>query len=82
MIQIAVSDVEAQAICESATPVVVVDPQGKPLGQITPVDPQIAAQPGIPAERLAEIKRRMANDDGSRYTLSEIMERVRALAPE
>ena len=82
MIQIAVSDVEARAISESSSPVVVVDSHGKPLGQITPVDPKTAAQPGISAENWAEIKHRMANDDGTRYTLAEIMERVRALAPE
>ena len=82
MIQITVSDVQARVITESSPPFVVVDPQGKPLGQITPVDPQTAAGPGISAEEWAEIKRRMANDDGTRYTLAEIMERVRALAPE
>jgi len=82
MIQITVSDVQARVIAESSPPFVVVDPQGKPLGQITPVDPETATQPGISAEDWAEIKRRMANDDGTRYTLAEIMERVRALAPE
>jgi hypothetical protein len=82
MIQIAVSDIEALAISESPTPVVVVNSQGRPLGQIAPVDPETVAQPGIPAERWVEIKRRMANDDGTRYTLAEIMERVRARVPE
>jgi len=82
MIQIAVNDVEAFAITESSTPVVIVDSSGNALGQIGPVDAEVAGQPGIPAERWAEIKRRMANDDGTRYTLAEIMERVRALAPE
>jgi hypothetical protein len=82
VIQITVSDVQARVIAESSPPFVVVDPQGKALGQITPVDPEIAAGAGISAEEWAEIQRRMANDDGTRYTLAEVMERVRALAPE
>lgn len=82
MIQIAVNDEEALAISESSTPVVIVDSRGRALGQIGPVDAETATQPGIPVERWAEIRRRMANDDGTRYTLAEIMDCVRALAPE
>jgi hypothetical protein len=33
-------------------------------------------------EHIAELKRRMAEDDGTRYTLSEVLERLRTLAPE
>jgi hypothetical protein len=82
MIQITVSDVEARAIAEGAPPFVIVDPQGKPLGQITPVDPKIATYAAMSPEEWDEIKRRMAEDDGTRYTLAEIMQRLRALAPE
>ncbi|MEX2168609.1 MAG: hypothetical protein WD851_04830 [Pirellulales bacterium] len=73
MIQIAVNDVEAFAITESSTPVVIVDSHGKALGQIAPVDPEIAAQPGISAERWGEIKRRM-QEPGEYVTYQEIRE--------
>jgi hypothetical protein len=82
MIQITVSDVEARAISEASPPFVIVDPQGKPLGQITPVDPDIAARAAMSAEEWDEIKRRMAEDDGTRYTWAEVKEYLRTLAPE
>lgn len=75
MIQIAVSDVDALAISESSTPVVIVDSRGKALGQIAPVDPEIAVQPGISAEHWAEIKLRM-QEPGEYLTLQQIKERL------
>jgi hypothetical protein len=75
MIQITVSDVQARVIAESSPPFVVVDPQGKPLGQITPVDAETAAQPGISAEEWAEIKRRM-QEPGEYVTYQQIKERL------
>jgi hypothetical protein len=75
MIQITVSDVQARVIAESSPPFVVVDSRGKPLGQITPVDPEIAASPGISAEEWAEIKRRM-QEAGEYLTFQQIKERL------
>lgn len=78
MIQITVSDVEAFAITESTSPVVIVDSRGRPLGQITPLDPEVAAQVGISAEDWAEIKRRM-REPGEYVTYEQIKERLRQL---
>ena len=44
--------------------------------------PAPAAQAKISDKEWAEIQRRMANDDGTRYTHAEMMDRLRALAPE
>jgi hypothetical protein len=82
MIQITLTDVEARALAEAAPPFVVVDPQGKPLGQITPVDPKIETYAAMSPEEWEEIKRRMAEDDGTRYTWAEVKEYLRSLAPE
>ena len=75
MIQITVSEVQARVIAESSPPILVVDPQGKALGQITPVDPATAAQPSISAEEWAEIKRRM-QEPGEYLTFQQIKERL------
>ena len=82
MIRITVSDLEARAIAEAAPPFVIVDPNGKPLGQITPIDPKIATCAAMSPEEWDEIKRRMAEDDGTRYTWAEVKEYLRSLAPE
>ena len=75
MIQITVSDLQARAISESSPPFLVVDPQGKPLGQITPVDAETAAKPAISAEEWAEIQRRM-REPGEYVTFQQIKERL------
>jgi len=82
MTQITVSAELARAIAESPLPIVLVDPQGRRLGQMTSVDAVAAAEATITDAEWAEVKRRMANDDGTRYTLAEVMEHLRMLAPE
>lgn len=84
MVQITVTDELAQAIAEAGPLVTLVDSRGHNIGQIIPVEFQSAGPGpiGMTAEHLAEIKRRMAEDDGTRYTFAEVIERVRALAPE
>lgn len=86
MTQITVTAEIASAIAASSPPIVLVDPQGKKLGQMTQTDLSSASESigpiGMTDEHLAEIKRRMAEDDGTRFTLAEIMERVQTLATE
>jgi hypothetical protein len=78
MIEITVSDVQARVIAESSPPFVVVDSTGKRLGQITPIDAEAAAEPGISAEEWAEIKRRMATP-GPGYTTKQVLDHLRTL---
>jgi hypothetical protein len=80
MVQITVSDDVARAIAEAGSLAMLVDAQGRALAHVTPVEQKQAI--GMTKEHLAELERRMANDDGTRYTLAEVVERVRALAPE
>ena len=80
MTQITVSAELARAIAESPPPIVLVDPQGRKLGQMTQIE--AAAEAKISDEEWAEIKRRMANDDGTRYTWAEVKDYLRTLAPE
>jgi len=61
-------------------PVVVIDSQGRTIGKIAPVP--LGPPAGSSEEELAEIKRRMANDDGTRYTTAEVLAYLRSLAPE
>lgn len=75
MIQITVSDLQARVISESSPPFLVVDPHGKPLGQITPVDAETAGKPAISAEEWAEIQRRM-REPGEYVTFQQIKERL------
>jgi hypothetical protein len=103
MVQITVSDELARQIAGASLPLVLVDSQGRELGQVAPLDSQITEGRWVPAERLkglfdapppsggqarisdeewTEIQRRMANDDGTRYTWAEVREHLRSLAPE
>ena len=82
MVQITVTDELAKAIAEAGPLVTLVDSRGQTVGQITPVQTETAVPLGMTAEHREEIQRRMAADDGTRSPLTDVMERVRALAPE
>jgi hypothetical protein len=75
MIQITVSDEQARVISEASPPCLVVDRQGKTLGQITPIDPTALAKPQIPADVWAEIQRRM-REPGEYVTFEQLKERL------
>ena len=75
MIQITVSDEQARVIAEASPPIIIVDSHGRALGQLAPVDPETAAQPGISADDWAEIKRRKQNP-GEYFTLQQIKEHL------
>jgi hypothetical protein len=82
MVQITVSDDLARQIASGPLPIVLVDSQGNALGQIRPVVATGSDDASISEEELAEIKRRMADDDGTRYTTAQLLDHLRALAPE
>lgn len=85
MTQITVSDDLARAIIEAGPLVTIVDSKGRTIGQIRPIRSEDATPIGpigMTEEHLKELQRRMDEDDGTRYTFAEVIERVRALAPE
>ena len=82
MVQITVTDELARAIAEAGPLVTLVDSHGRTVGQITPIQAETAVPLGMTAEHWEELQRRMAEDDGTRFPLAEVMVRVRALAPE
>jgi hypothetical protein len=82
MTQITVTAEIARAIAESPMPIVLVDPQGRKLGQMTQIDAVSAEEAKCSEEEWAEAKRRMANDDGTRYTTAEVLAYLRSLASE
>ena len=80
MVQITVNDELARAIAEAGSVALVVDSSGRALAHLTPIEH--TSPIGITEEHLAELDRRMANDDGTRYTWDQVLEHLRSLAPE
>ena len=74
---ITLNDDQARILARSASPVIVTDPQGRPVGRIAPVKPVFNSD----EEEIAEAKRRMANDKGEGRELGEIIEHLRRIAP-
>jgi hypothetical protein len=82
MTQITVTDELARAIADAGPPILIVDSRGRELGQIMPIVQSAPAEAAISDAEWAEIKRRMAEDDGTRFTWAEVKEHLRSLAPE
>jgi hypothetical protein len=82
MTQITLSDELARQISEASAPIMLIDSHGRTLGQVAPVAANAQLEAKISDEEWAEIKRRMASDDGTRYTWAEVKEHLRSLAPE
>jgi hypothetical protein len=80
MVQITVSDELARAIADAGSTVTLVDARGRALAHVTPVEPNVSI--GISEDHLAEIERRIANDDGTRSTWDEAKKRLHELAAE
>src|SRR6266478_3513014 len=59
-----------------------VDSKGRTIGQLTPLESSPEGPLGMTDEHLAELKRRMADDDGTRYSWAEVKEHLRALTQE
>jgi len=83
MTHITVSAEIARAISQSTFPIVLVDPQGRTLGQMTKVD----ASPSVEAtnaeeDEWAEAKRRMEQakrEGGKFYTTKEVLDHLKSL---
>jgi hypothetical protein len=74
------SDEQARLIGEANSPIVLVDSNGRQVGEAkacTPLPPDATED-----EVVAEIKRRMTADDARRFTHAEVMDHLRSLAPE
>ncbi len=82
MVQITVSDELAQAIAHAGPFVTLVDPNGRTLGQVAPPGTQLSGPIGITDDYLAELERIRAEDDGVRYSWTEVKEHLRSLAQE
>jgi hypothetical protein len=80
MVQIQITDELADAIAKIGTVAVLVDSGGRAIGHVTPLER--SGPIGMTEEHVAELQRRMANDDGTRYKFSDIIDRLRAMAPE
>jgi hypothetical protein len=81
MTQITLSDDQTRQLSEASAPIVFVDSRGRKLGELSSVN-RSTSEDTISDEELAEIKRRMANDDGTRYTTAQVLQYLRDLAPE
>jgi hypothetical protein len=82
MTQITLSDEFTRQISEASMPIVLVDSRGRRLGELSSVARDADAKETISDDELAEIKRRMANDNGERYTTAQVLQYLRELAPE
>ena len=82
MTQITVTDELARAIAQAGPFVTLVDSNGRTIGQVTPLNSSLEGPLGMTDEHLAELKRRMANDDGTRYSWAEVKEHLRTLTRE
>lgn len=85
MVQITIDDNLAQAITVATKAggfVTLVDSRGQAIAQATQVQPAPAEPLGMTSEHLEEIKRRMAEDDGTRIAFDEVIRRVCVPAPE
>jgi hypothetical protein len=80
MVQITIDDELARAIVQAGSAAILVNSNGQALAHVTPMEH--AGPIGMTDEHTAELKRRMAEDDGTRYTWPEVKEYLRSLAPE
>jgi malonyl CoA-acyl carrier protein transacylase len=82
MVQIIIDDSLAQAIAKAGALVTLVDARGQTVAHAAPIKSDVASPIGMTPEHLAELERRMKEDDGTRIPFSEVIARLRALAPE
>jgi hypothetical protein len=82
MVQITVTDELAQAIAQAGPFVTLVDSNGHTIGQVAPLGTQLGGPIGMTDEHLAELQRIKAEDDGSRFSWSEVKEHLRSLVQE
>jgi hypothetical protein len=80
MTLVTLSDEQVKLIGEATSPVVLVNSAGRKVGKVTPLNflPSGATE----REVIADIRSRMAEDDGTRFTHSEVMDHLRTLASQ
>jgi hypothetical protein len=82
MTEIPASADVAKMIVGGSPPIFIVGPGGERIGKIAPLSDNESPSELISDEEWAEIRRRMADDDGTRYTWDQVKEHLRSLAPE
>jgi hypothetical protein len=82
MVRITIDDELAEAITKAGQFVTLVDARGQAVAHVTRVESDVAVPLGMTPEHLAEIERRMKDDDGTRIPFQEVIARLRQLAPE
>lgn len=80
MTVVTLSDEQTRVIGEATSPIVLVDPQGCEVATATHIN--ILPADASEEEVVAEIYRRMATDDGQRFSHAEVMAHLRSLAPQ
>ena len=81
MVQITVNDDLARAISQAGAVCQLSILSGQAVAHVTPVDPMSRPPSGMTPKHLAEIERRMAEDDGTRYSWPEVIEHLRVAGP-
>jgi hypothetical protein len=82
MVQIPIDDNLAQAISQAGHFITLIDSYGREVAQVTRVESNSTVPIGMTPEHIAELERRMREDDGTRIPFSEVINRLKALAPE
>lgn len=76
MIRIVLTDEQSKAITGVNEPIDLVDSNGRTVGRMTPVSL------GVEENELLKIKRRISEDDGSRFTTEEVLDQLETSTQE
>jgi hypothetical protein len=82
MVEIPISAETARAIIDAGSFAVLVDPSGQKVGKVAPFAESQRGPIGMTEEHIAELRRRIAEDDGVRYTWAEVKEHLQSLVKE
>jgi hypothetical protein len=82
MVQITIDDILVQAISKAGQFVTLVDSHGREVAQVTRIESNPTVPIGMTPEHIAELERRMREDDGTRIPFSEVIKRLKEIAPE
>jgi hypothetical protein len=78
MEQLTVTADQARLISSLTMPIILVDPEGRTLGRLTPIDAEFHSEKLISNEELAEVKRRMKTP-GPGLTTKELLNYLHSL---
>ena len=85
MTEITVNAEIARAIAASSLPIMLVDPQGRRLGEMTQIDAVASEEKNCTEDEWAEAKLQMGiyrREGGSFYTTEEVLEHLKSLEKE